>query len=76
MVLTIGKDFGYYKVHSAIGAGGMGEIYRARDTRLRRDVAIKILPQSLMQDDSSIECFWHDDASFHRKFNLDIPNNY
>ncbi len=56
-MLVIGEKFGHYKVHSAIGAGGMGEIYRARDTRLRRDVAIKILPEGLMQDASAIERF-------------------
>ena len=56
-MLVIGEKFGHYKVQSAIGAGGMGEIYRASDIRLRRDVAIKILPENLMQDASAIERF-------------------
>ncbi|HVE55649.1 MAG TPA: serine/threonine-protein kinase, partial [Pyrinomonadaceae bacterium] len=56
-VIVIGEKIGHYKVQSSIGAGGMGEIYRASDTRLRRDVAIKILPESLMKDASAIERF-------------------
>jgi serine/threonine protein kinase/Flp pilus assembly protein TadD len=56
-VIVIGEKIGHYKVQSSIGAGGMGEIYRASDTRLRRDVAIKILPEDLMKDASAIERF-------------------
>ena len=56
-VIVIGEKIGHYKVQSSIGAGGMGEIYRASDTRLRRDVAIKILPESLIKDASAIERF-------------------
>jgi eukaryotic-like serine/threonine-protein kinase len=44
MSLTAGTKLGPYEVIGAVGAGGMGEVYRARDTRLGRDVAIKILP--------------------------------
>lgn len=47
MALSPGTKLGPYEVLSAIGAGGMGEVYRARDTRLGRDVAIKVLPQDL-----------------------------
>ena len=47
MALTSGTKLGPYEIQSAIGAGGMGEVYRARDTRLGRDVAIKILPEHL-----------------------------
>src|SRR5258706_1503752 len=47
MPLTIGMKLGPYEILSAIGAGGMGEVYKARGTRLDRIVAIKILPQTL-----------------------------
>ena len=47
MALTQGTKLGPYEVHSPLGSGGMGEVYRARDTRLGRDVAIKVLPAHL-----------------------------
>ena len=47
MALTSGTKLGPYEVQSPLGAGGMGEVYRARDTRLDRTVAIKILPDHL-----------------------------
>ncbi|MEO6119059.1 MAG: serine/threonine-protein kinase, partial [Terriglobales bacterium] len=50
MGLAPGTKLGPYEVVAAIGAGGMGEVYRARDTRLERDVAIKVLPESFSQD--------------------------
>jgi Tol biopolymer transport system component len=50
MALTPGTRLGAYEVLSALGAGGMGEVYRARDTKLGRDVALKILPDSFAQD--------------------------
>ena len=50
MTLTVGTRFGPYEVLSALGVGGMGEVYRARDSRLHRDVAIKILPAALATD--------------------------
>ena len=56
-MIVIGEKIGHYKVLSSIGAGGMGEIYRASDTRLRRDVAIKILPESFVKDASAVERF-------------------
>ena len=50
MPLAPGDRLGPYEVHSALGAGGMGEVYRARDTRLNRDVAIKVLPDAFVHD--------------------------
>ncbi len=50
MPLTPGTRLGPYEVVAPLGAGGMGEVYRARDSRLNRDVAIKVLPQHLSAD--------------------------
>src|SRR5437870_4806897 len=50
MPLASGTRLGAYEVVAPIGAGGMGEVYRARDTRLQRDVALKILPESFATD--------------------------
>ncbi|MCM3881677.1 MAG: protein kinase [Vicinamibacterales bacterium] len=50
MALTSGTRLGPYEILSALGAGGMGEVYRARDTKLNRDVAIKVLPDSFAND--------------------------
>jgi eukaryotic-like serine/threonine-protein kinase len=57
MALTSGTKLGPYEIHSPIGAGGMGEVYRARDTRLNRDVAIKILPVSFSGDPERLQRF-------------------
>src|SRR4030095_5251673 len=50
MSLGLGARLGPYEIKSAIGAGGMGEVYAARDTRLERAVALKILPPALGAD--------------------------
>ena len=50
MTLSAGSRLGPYEIQSALGAGGMGEVYKARDTRLDRTVAIKILPEALAGD--------------------------
>jgi hypothetical protein len=57
LTLTPGTRFGPYEIVSALGAGGMGEVYRARDTRLDRDVAIKVLPAAFAADTERIARF-------------------
>src|ERR1700683_3737867 len=57
MALTAGTKLGTYEIVAQIGAGGMGEVYRARDSKLGRDVAIKILPSSLSKDPERLRRF-------------------
>ena len=57
VTLTSGTRLGEYEVKSLVGAGGMGEVYRARDSRLGRDVAIKVLPSSLSADSDRLRRF-------------------
>ena len=52
-----GLQLGSYKIHSSVGAGGMGEVYRARDSKLGRDVAIKVLPRGFMADPDRLARF-------------------
>jgi serine/threonine-protein kinase len=49
-VIAMGSRVGPYEVTCSLGAGGMGEVFRARDAKLRRDVAIKVLPEGLASD--------------------------
>ena len=57
MALSAGTRLGPYEIMAAIGAGGMGEVYRARDTKLNRDVAIKVLPESVAGDPDRLARF-------------------
>jgi len=50
MAIVIGQQLGSYEITSLLGKGGMGEVYRARDTKLKREVAIKILPDEFSRD--------------------------
>jgi serine/threonine protein kinase len=57
MALAPGKILGQYEVRSPLGAGGMGEVYRAHDARLDREVAIKVLPASFTSDPERMRRF-------------------
>ena len=57
MTLTVGARLGPYEIRSSIGAGGMGEVFRARDIRLKRDVALKVLPESFASDPDRLARF-------------------
>jgi eukaryotic-like serine/threonine-protein kinase len=57
MTIQSGTHLGPYEIVSAIGAGGMGEVYRARDPKLGRDVAIKVLPQAFANDPARLDRF-------------------
>ena len=57
MLLSAGTKLGTYEVLSAIGAGGMGEVYQAHDTKLGRDVAIKVLPEAFAHDPEKLSRF-------------------
>ena len=57
MLLQPGTTLGVYEVTAKIGEGGMGEVYRARDTKLDRDVALKVLPQAFTDDPDRLARF-------------------
>ena len=57
MALEAGKKLGLYEILDPIGAGGMGEVYRARDTKLGREVAIKVLPEAFAQNEERLARF-------------------
>ncbi|MGB6544460.1 MAG: serine/threonine-protein kinase, partial [Candidatus Acidiferrales bacterium] len=57
MTLAAGTKLGPYEIAGAIGAGGMGEVYRARDARLGRDVAVKVLPEAFARDAEKLSRF-------------------
>src|SRR5262249_51523197 len=71
MQLSSGTRLGPYEIISPIGAGGMGEVYKARDTKLNRDVALKILPAEFALDQDRLVRF---NREAHVLASLDHPN--
>src|SRR6476660_2812631 len=57
MSLPAGEKLGPYEILAPLGAGGMGEVYKARDTRLNRFVAVKVLPESVARDPETLARF-------------------
>ena len=57
MPVSVGEKIGSYEILALLGAGGMGEVYRARDTRLDREVAVKVLPEAVAQDPDRLARF-------------------
>jgi serine/threonine protein kinase len=66
MPLSAGTRLGPYEILAPIGIGGMGEVYRARDTKLDRDVAIKVLPPDFAQDPERLARFEREEPSLER----------
>jgi serine/threonine protein kinase len=57
MAITIGQQLGSYEITALLGKGGMGEVYRATDTKLKREVAIKVLPDEFSRDGARLSRF-------------------
>jgi eukaryotic-like serine/threonine-protein kinase len=57
MTIASGTKLGRYEIRCKIGAGGMGEVFLARDTKLNRDVAVKVLPAAFSADVDRLRCF-------------------
>jgi serine/threonine protein kinase len=70
-VSLVGSSLGHYRVTAAIGSGGMGEVYRATDTTLERDVAIKVLPAAFTEDRERLARFQREPK---RLASLNHPN--
>ena len=71
MGLRSGTKLGPYEVHSPLGAGGMGEVFRATDTKLGRDIALKVLPAKMAEDPERLGHFRREAKALAQ---LDHPN--
>src|SRR5205823_2910934 len=71
MTLAVNTRLGPYEILCSLGSGGMGEVYRARDSRLERDVAVKVLPERLAQDATALARFQREARAV---ANLSHPN--
>lgn len=71
MALTIGTRLGSHEITGLLGKGGMGEVYRARDLKLKREVAIKILPEEFARDADRVSRFQRE---AHLLASLNHPN--
>ena len=71
MALTPGTKLGPYEIQSPLGAGGMGEVYRATDTKLGRDIALKVLPAEMAKDPERLARFGREAKALAQ---LDHPN--
>src|SRR5258708_33946430 len=76
MTLSPGSWSGVYEIVAAIGAGGMGEVYRARDTKLQRDVAIKVLPDLFSRDPERLARFEREARTLAALNHPHIPPGY
>ena len=73
MTLRADKRLGPYEILSPLGAGGMGEVWRARDTGLDREVAIKVLPASFAHDEEAVRAFFSN-TPVHRRDTENQPS--
>ena len=69
--LAAGTRLGHFEVIAPVGSGGMGEVYRARDLDLRRDVALKVLPGEFAQDRDA----WPDSSGSPRRCRIESPEH-
>jgi serine/threonine protein kinase len=74
MTLQAGTKLGPYEILSPLGAGGMGEVYRARDTKLGRDVALKALPETFASDPDRMARFKREREARRQDSTLSTPH--